>query len=30
MVETIIGFGIGVVLFMLGYRGLIGRWPWQQ
>jgi hypothetical protein len=28
--ETVAEFAIGVVLFVLGYRGITGRWPWQR
>jgi hypothetical protein len=29
MVETAVELGIGVVLFLLVYRAISGKWPWQ-
>jgi hypothetical protein len=28
--ETVIEFGIGVMLFAMAYRGFAGKWPWQR
>jgi hypothetical protein len=29
MSVTVVEFSIGVILFTLGYRGYVGKWPWQ-
>jgi hypothetical protein len=29
MLDTGAEFGIGVALFVLGYRGFVGKWPWE-
>lgn len=28
--ETAVEFAIGVVLFGMGYRAIVGKWPWQR
>jgi hypothetical protein len=27
--NTVVELGIGVALFVLAYRGYVGRWPWR-
>jgi hypothetical protein len=29
MTETMVEFSIGVILFALLYRSVMGKWPWQ-